>query len=83
MNNQEMNVSEAFTKWASYSQEPCRCSKHANSKFEVDGFMVRPAPDDQVCEREKAWRRYVEIRDNRPKGWASEHRLRKYNRNFE
>lgn len=76
-------VHEAYQKWASYSNEPCRCKKHANSKFEKNGFMIRPAPEDEVCEREKSWRRYVEIRDGRPKGWASETRLRPYARNFE
>lgn len=75
MNQQAM---EAFNKWSSLSNEKCFCKAHANSKFETDGFLIKPAPFDEVCEREKAWRTYVELRDSRPEGWASKVYLRRY-----
>lgn len=79
-NETTMTVGEAFQAWVNIDQEKCRCKSHSRSRFTETGFLIDPTPANEVCQKELAWRRYVELRDGQAPGWASNARLRPYRR---
>jgi hypothetical protein len=64
---------KAAREWQSFDPETnCVCPTHFNMAGD-------PLPDDSVCDRERAWRRYVKVRDsgnvNAKKGKKNETQL--------
>lgn len=61
-----MTVQEAYFMWRRHLEGKgyiC-CSKSHCYFDDRDGFV--PKADEDVCERERAWRIYVRLRDNNP-----------------
>lgn len=58
-------VKEAFHDWAKLQPiDGGACCIY--SHFSENGHDKRPKPDDLVCRREQAWRKYVRLRDGDP-----------------
>lgn len=60
-------VGYAMRKWQNtitFEDEACCANSH---EFYNSALKVIPKPDEFVCERERAWREYVRIRDNNPR----------------
>lgn len=74
-------LQEAYLKWQSFNPNACHCPYHVEAKAIHDGWVVDPAPEEAVCAREKAWRRYTELRDGKETGSSSERTIRKWSRN--
>lgn len=73
-----MTVSEALKIWQSlqptetviinkyYADIPGPCCKGSHEYYSTHKSQIMFKPDHMVCDREKAWRRYVRLRDNNP-----------------
>jgi hypothetical protein len=51
----------AYVVWSSITPDNCRCSSHWTQGSHEEN--PEPKPDDTVCMREQAWRRYTQVRD--------------------
>jgi hypothetical protein len=49
-----------------YEDVPGSCCKASHEYYNSQKRQITFKPDHLVCEREKAWRRYVRLRDNNP-----------------
>jgi len=49
-----------------YEDVPGPCCKGAHEYYNNEKSQIIFKPDHLVCDRERAWRRYVRIRDNNP-----------------
>lgn len=73
-----MTASQALRIWQSlrptevikvgkfYEDVPGPCCKASHEYFNSQKNSISFKPDHMVCDRERAWRRYVRIRDNNP-----------------
>lgn len=51
--------------WSSIDPESCRCEAHFKYVWNrsIREMEEEDLPDEEVCNRERAWRRYVKNRD--------------------
>jgi hypothetical protein len=56
-------VLKAYFDWVVISPENCDCDRHWRVMPEAERAEIKP--DDMVCERERAWRKYVRVRDGK------------------
>jgi hypothetical protein len=64
-----MTVCEAMECWQSlltYEFDDEVCCHQSHEYYNSDKKMIVPKCDERVCERERAWRNYVRVRDNDP-----------------
>lgn len=73
-----MTVTRALRLWESlqptttikvnkfYEDVPGPCCRGSHEYYNSQKSQIMFKPDHMVCEREKAWRRYVRLRDNNP-----------------
>lgn len=66
-------VYQAYLRWVEAGPE-CECDTHGHYyRVKVEGrskklgkYDLIPRPDNEVCERERAWRAYVRLRGEAP-----------------
>lgn len=73
-----MTVQQAMRLWQSlqpttiikvekfYEDAPGTCCKASHEYYNAQKSQIMFKPDHLVCDRERAWRRYVRLRDNNP-----------------
>lgn len=49
-----------------YDEVPGPCCKASHEYYNSQKSQITFKPDHMVCDRERAWRRYVRLRDNNP-----------------
>jgi len=61
-----MTVREAYIKWQNTLNKWTRTCCNQQHEYINNLGLLMPKEDDQVCERERAWRQYVRLRDESP-----------------
>lgn len=65
MNNSDLQI--AYETWVGFRPKGDKaCCRHGHFSMVSRYAAGEPKPDEWVCDRELAWRRYVRLRDDNP-----------------